>query len=81
VEIAAPKLVLSPVLRFIQSLDIVTSHSPAPQRLQLGQFRPQLHQLVTSLLAVVVEALPDMQVAAVAAELLLAHWLFQAVRL
>jgi hypothetical protein len=81
VEIAAPKLVLSPVLRFIQSLDIAMSHSPAPQRLHLGLFHLQLHQLVTSLLLVAVVVLPDMQVVAVAAELLLAPWLFQAVRL
>jgi hypothetical protein len=73
--------VLTPGLRFIQSLDIVTSHSPAHQRLQLGQFHLQSHPLVTSLLVVAVVVLPDMQAVAVAAELLLAPWLFQVVRL
>jgi hypothetical protein len=73
--------VLTPGLRFIQSLDIVMSHLPAPQRRQLGQFRLRLHLLATSLLLVAVVAVPDMQAVAVVAELLLAPWLFQAVRL
>jgi hypothetical protein len=57
------------------------SHLPASQQLQLGLFHLQLHQLVTSLLLVAVVVVPDMQVAAVVAELLLAPWLFQAARL
>jgi hypothetical protein len=73
--------VLTPALRFIQNLDIVMLRLPAPQRLQLGLFHLQLHQLVTSLLLVAAVVVPDMQVAAVVAELLLAPWLFQAVRL
>jgi hypothetical protein len=73
--------VLTPGLRFIQSLDIVMSHLPAPQQLQLGLFHLQLHQLVTSLLLVAVVVLPDMQAVAAVVELLLAPWLFQAVRL